>query len=44
VPEIPDLTIYLETIGARTLGEPLEHVRVASPFLVRSFQPPIRAA
>jgi formamidopyrimidine-DNA glycosylase len=44
VPEIPDLTIYVETIGARTIGEPLEHVRVASPFLVRTTDPPIRAA
>ena len=44
MPEIPDLTIYVETIGARTIGEPLEHVRVASPFLVRSVDPPIKAA
>src|SRR5262245_1137590 len=43
MPEIPDLTIYLETIGARTIGETLEHVRIASPFLVRTVTPPIRA-
>lgn len=44
MPEIPDLTIYLETIGARTIGEPIEHLRIASPFLVRSVMPPIRTA
>jgi len=43
VPEIPDLTVYLETIGARVVGEPLEHARVASPFLVRTVDPPLRA-
>jgi formamidopyrimidine-DNA glycosylase len=43
VPELPDLTVYLETIGARTIGEPLERVRVASPFLVRTVDPPLRA-
>jgi len=28
MPEIPDLTVYLEAIGARTLGETLEGVRL----------------
>src|SRR4051794_1031364 len=44
MPEIPDLTVNLETIGARTVGQPLERVRVASPFLVRTVDPPLRAA
>jgi formamidopyrimidine-DNA glycosylase len=43
MPEIPDLTVYLETIGAKTIGQPLEHVRLASPFLVRTVAPPLRA-
>ncbi len=43
MPELPDLTVYLETIGAKTIGEPLEHARVASPFLVRTVDPPLRA-
>jgi formamidopyrimidine-DNA glycosylase len=43
MPELPDLTVYLETIGARTIGEPLERARVASPFLVRTVDPPLRA-
>jgi formamidopyrimidine-DNA glycosylase len=44
MPEIPDLTVYLETIGARTIGQPLERVRLATPFLVRTVDPPLRAA
>ena len=43
MPELPDLTVYLETIGKKTIGEPLERVRVASPFLVRTVDPPLRA-
>jgi hypothetical protein len=33
MPELPDLSVYIETIGAKTIGDPLEHVRLASPFL-----------
>ncbi|HEY6463060.1 MAG TPA: DNA-formamidopyrimidine glycosylase family protein, partial [Polyangiaceae bacterium] len=44
VPELPDVELYVEHVRRRVLGEPLEHVRVASPFLVRSFDPPVRAA
>ncbi|HEY1694860.1 MAG TPA: DNA-formamidopyrimidine glycosylase family protein [Polyangiaceae bacterium] len=44
MPELPDVELYVEHVRRRVLGEPLEHVRVASPFLVRSFDPPIRAA
>jgi formamidopyrimidine-DNA glycosylase len=43
MPELPDLTIYLETIGAKTIGQPLEHARLASPFLLRTVEPPLRA-
>lgn len=39
MPEIPDLTLYLEAIEARFLGQPLTRVRVASPFLLRSVEP-----
>lgn len=41
MPELPDITVYIEGLRERVLGEPLEHVRVVSPFLVRSFDPPI---
>jgi formamidopyrimidine-DNA glycosylase len=43
MPELPDLSVYIETIGAKTIGDPLEHVRLASPFLVRTVDPPVRA-
>ena len=44
MPELPDITVYLEAIEQRILGEQLQAVRVNSPFLVRSFDPPIEAA
>jgi formamidopyrimidine-DNA glycosylase len=44
VPELPDVELYVEHLHRRIVGRPLAHVRVASPFLVRSFDPPIRAA
>jgi formamidopyrimidine-DNA glycosylase len=43
VPELPDITIYIEALGARVLDQPLERVRVASPFLVRTAAPPLDA-
>jgi len=43
VPELPDVVVYLERLGPRILGQPLEHVRLASPFFLRSVEPPISA-
>ena len=43
MPELPDVELYVEHVRRRTLGQALEQVRVASPFLVRSFDPPLRA-
>jgi formamidopyrimidine-DNA glycosylase len=44
MPELPDITIYLEALQARIVGRRLEKVRINSPFLVRTFDPPIEAA
>jgi formamidopyrimidine-DNA glycosylase len=44
VPELPDVTVYVESIAARVQGQPLRGVRVASPFVVRTFDPPLSAA
>src|SRR6266508_2518608 len=44
MPELPDVTVYVERLNALIGGLPLERVRVASPFLVRSVDPPIEAA
>ena len=42
MPELPDITVYLERLQAFIGGQRLEHVRLASPFVVRSVDPPIR--
>jgi len=44
VPEFPDITVYIEALESRTVGQRLEKVRIAKPFLLRSFDPPISAA
>jgi formamidopyrimidine-DNA glycosylase len=44
VPELPDITVYLEALDARVRGATLERVRLASPFVLRSFDPPIAEA
>ncbi len=44
MPELPDVTAYLEALEPRVVGEPLERVRLASPFLLRSVSPPLGAA
>jgi formamidopyrimidine-DNA glycosylase len=44
MPELPDVTVYIEALQARVLGARLERVRLASPFVVRSFDPPIASA
>jgi formamidopyrimidine-DNA glycosylase len=41
VPELPDIAAYLSALEPRILGQPLEHVRLASAFLLRTAQPPI---
>jgi len=44
VPELPDIEVYVAALRARVPGEPLLGVRVASPFLLRTADPPISAA
>jgi formamidopyrimidine-DNA glycosylase len=44
MPELPDITIYIEALGSRILGETLERVRLASPFLLRTVDPPLASA
>ncbi len=44
MPELPDIVVYVERLHAYIAGQPLEKVRVASPFVVRSFDPPLREA
>ena len=44
MPELPDITVYIEALEARVVGQPLERIRIAKPFLLRSVDPPISAA
>ena len=44
MPELPDITVYIEALERRILGHKLERLRIASPFLVRSVDPPVKAA
>ncbi len=44
MPELPDVTIYVEALERRVLGAALERVRVASPFALRSVDPPLHVA
>jgi formamidopyrimidine-DNA glycosylase len=43
MPELPDVEVYVAHLRRRVVGQALERVRVANPFLVRSFDPPLRA-
>ena len=44
MPELPDVTAYVDAIASRVAGQPLQGIRVASPFVVRTFDPPLAAA
>ncbi len=42
MPELPDITVYLECLRPRIQGRVLEKAQIVSPFLVRTFDPPLR--
>jgi len=41
MPELPDLAAYISALESRIVGQPLEHVRLNSAFLLRTAQPPL---
>jgi formamidopyrimidine-DNA glycosylase len=41
MPELPDIAAYISALEARIVGQPIARVRLASPFLLRTVQPPI---
>jgi len=41
MPELPDITVYVEALEKRILGTRLERVRIFSPFLLRTVEPPV---
>jgi len=44
VPELPDVAVYVESLERMVAGRMLDRVRVASPFVLRSYDPPIAEA
>ena len=44
MPELPDLTVYIEALHRFAVGRRLEQIRLASPFVLRTVDPPISAA
>lgn len=43
MPELPDIVVYIEALERRIVGQALEQIRVASPFLLRTAWPPIHS-
>ena len=44
MPELPDITAYLTALDSRIMGQRLQHVRLGSPFLLRTVKPPLSDA
>ena len=44
MPELPDITVYIEHLESRLVGQTLERVRLLNPFVLRTVTPPISAA
>src|SRR4051812_35075205 len=43
MPELPDITVYVEAVAARVAGQALQDVRLNTPFLLRTVDPPLAA-
>ncbi len=41
MPELPDIAAYISALEPRIIGQPMQYVRLASPFLLRTVQPPL---
>jgi len=44
VPELPDIAAYLTALEPRIIGQPLQNIRLGSPFLLRTVDPPLQTA
>ncbi len=44
MPELPDVVVYIEALERRIAGQTLQRIRLASPFLLRSVDPPLSLA
>jgi formamidopyrimidine-DNA glycosylase len=43
MPELPDVVVYLEALERRILDQPIDGIRILSPFVLRTVEPPIHA-
>jgi formamidopyrimidine-DNA glycosylase len=43
MPELPDITVYVEAIARRLVGAPIVHARALTPFVLRTVDPPLAA-
>lgn len=43
MPELPDIAAYISALESRILGQPIQSVRLASPFLLRTVEPPLES-
>ena len=41
MPELPDITVYIEALESHVRGKTIDRVRIQSPFLVRSVEPAV---
>ena len=41
MPELPDIAAYISALEPRIVAQPIQHIRLASPFLLRTVQPPL---
>lgn len=41
MPELPDITVYVDALRRRVVGQPLAEVRLKTPFLLRTVEPPL---
>jgi formamidopyrimidine-DNA glycosylase len=44
VPELPDIAVYIDALELRAVGQPIERIRLANPFLLRTAIPPLSSA
>ncbi len=44
MPELPDIAAYLDALDTRIVGQPIERIRLTSPFFLRTTQPPVTGA
>lgn len=44
MPELPDILAYIEALQPRVVGQTIDRVRLATPFLLRTIDPPVSAA